>query len=60
MSPERRIVEESYALACGLPGSTVEVLASAILTCPEGSLRSEVARRIAHYEHRDLALAFVD
>jgi phosphatidylserine/phosphatidylglycerophosphate/cardiolipin synthase-like enzyme len=60
MSPERRIVEASYALACGLPGGTVKALASAILTCPEGSLRSEIARRIAHHLHRDLALAFVD
>jgi len=60
MSGERRIVEASYALACGLPGATVEALASAILACPEGSLRAEVARRIAHHHHRDQALAFVD
>lgn len=60
MSPERRLVESAYALACSLPGGTVEALASAILACPEGSLRAEVARRIAHHQHRDLALAFVD
>ena len=60
MSPERRLVESAYALSCGLPGGTVEALASAILSCPEGSLRAEVTRRIAHYQHRDLALAFVD
>jgi phosphatidylserine/phosphatidylglycerophosphate/cardiolipin synthase-like enzyme len=60
MSPEQWIVEASYSLACGLPSGTVEALASAILTFPEGSLRSEVARRIAHYEHRDQALAFLD
>src|SRR4051812_16436318 len=59
MTPERRIIESCHALACGLPGATVEALASAILTLPEGSLRSEVARRIAHHQHRDLALAFV-
>ena len=60
MSPERRLVESAYALACGLPGGTVEALATAILACPEGSVRAEVARRIAHHQHRDLALAFVD
>ena len=60
MIPERRIVEASNALACGLPVGTVEALASAILACPEGSLRSEVARRIAHRQHRDSALAFVE
>jgi phosphatidylserine/phosphatidylglycerophosphate/cardiolipin synthase-like enzyme len=60
MSPERRVAELCYALACGLPGGTVEALASAILDCPVGSLRSEVARRIAHHGHRDLALSFLD
>jgi len=60
MNSERRIVELAYTLACGLPGGTVEALASAILICPEGSPRSEVARRIAHHQHRDLALSFVE
>ena len=60
MNQERRIVESCYVLACGLPGGTVEALASAILSCPAGSLRSEIARRIAHHQHRDLALSFVD
>lgn len=60
MNPERRIIESSHALACGLPGGTVEALASAILARPADSLRAEIARRIAHHQHRDLALAFVD
>ena len=60
MSPERRIVESCYALACGLPFGTVEALSSAILAYPGGSLRAEVARRIAHHGQRDLALAFLD
>lgn len=60
MSPERRIVESSYSLVCSLPEGTVEALASAILACPADSLRAEIARRIAHHQHRDLALAFVD
>ena len=60
MSPERRLIESAYAVACSLPSSMVEALASAILDSPEGILRSEVSRRIAHHEHREVALAFVD
>ena len=60
MTPERVIVESAYALACSLPSSTVEAVAESILACPEGSLRAEISRRVAHHQHRDLALAFVD
>jgi phosphatidylserine/phosphatidylglycerophosphate/cardiolipin synthase-like enzyme len=60
MSPERVIVESAYALACSLPSSTVEAVAAAILTCSEGSLRAEISNRLAHHQHRDMALAFVD
>ena len=60
MTPERVIVESAYALACSLPSSTVEAVAAAILTCSEGSLRAEISKRVAHHQHRDLALAFVD
>jgi phosphatidylserine/phosphatidylglycerophosphate/cardiolipin synthase-like enzyme len=60
MSSERVIVESAYALACSLPGSTVEAVSAAILTCSEGSLKAEISRRVAHHQHRDMALAFVD
>jgi phosphatidylserine/phosphatidylglycerophosphate/cardiolipin synthase-like enzyme len=60
MTPERVIVESAYALVCSLPSSTVEAVATAILTCAEGSLRAEISKRVAHHQHRDLALAFVD
>lgn len=60
MSGERRLVEACYSLACGLPGATVDALATAIMAYPECSLRSEVAKRIAHHQHRDMALAFVE
>ncbi len=60
MTPERAIVELTYALACSLPRSTAESVAAAILTCPESSLRAEITKRVPHHQHRDLALAFVD
>ncbi len=60
MTPERAIVEAAYDLACSLPRDTAEAVADAILTCSEMSLRSEIAKRVPHYQHRDLAFAFVD
>lgn len=60
MTPERSIVESAYALACSLPSSTAESVASAILSCPGSSLRAEITKRVPHHQHRDLALAFVD
>ena len=60
MTPERVIVESAYALACSLPSSTVEAVAAAILTCSEGALQAELSKRVAHHQHRDMALAFVD
>ena len=60
MTPERAIVESAYALACSLPGSTVESVAAAILSCSEAALRAEIIKRVPHHQHRDLALAFVD
>jgi phosphatidylserine/phosphatidylglycerophosphate/cardiolipin synthase-like enzyme len=60
MSSERVIVESAYALACSLPSSTVEAVSAAILTCSMGSLRAEISRRVAHHQHREMALAFVD
>lgn len=60
MSSERVIVESAYALACSLPSSTVEDVSAAILTSSSGSLQAEISKRVAHHQHRDLALAFVD
>ena len=60
MTPERVIVESAYALACSLPSSTVEAVATAILTCSEQSLRAEISKRVAHHQHRDMTVAFVD
>jgi len=60
MTPERIIVESAYALACSLPSSTAEAVAAAISTCSEQSLRAEISKRVAHHQHRGLALDFVD
>jgi len=60
MTPERAIVESAYALACSLPSSTAEMVAVAILSCSESSLRAEITRRVPHHQHREAALAFVD
>lgn len=59
MSPDQLIVESAYALACSLPGATAESIADAILTTPAALLPSEIARRVPHHQHRDLALAFI-
>lgn len=60
MTPDRFIVESAHALACSLPCSTVEAVAAAILTSSKVTLRSEISKRVAHHQHRDAALAFVD
>lgn len=60
MTQERFIVESAYALVCSLPLATIEAIATAILTCSAESLRAEISKRVAHHQHRDLALAFVD
>lgn len=60
MTPERVIVESAYALACSLPGSTVEAVAAAILANSQGALRAEISKRVPHHQHRDTVLAFVD
>jgi hypothetical protein len=60
MTQEQVIVESAFALASNLPSGTVEALAAAILTCSEESARAEISKRVAHHQHRDLALAFVD
>jgi phosphatidylserine/phosphatidylglycerophosphate/cardiolipin synthase-like enzyme len=60
MDPQRVIVEAATGLASTVPTSTVETVAAAILTSSASTLRSEIARRVPHHHHRDLALAFVD
>jgi hypothetical protein len=60
MTPDRVLVESAYALAFSLPSNTVAAVVAAILTYSEGSLRAEISKRVAHHQHRDLALAFVD
>lgn len=59
MTPERVIVEAAHALACSLPGRTVEAVAEAITASSGRALEAEISRRVAHHQHRDLALAFV-
>lgn len=60
MTEARVIVESAHALACSLPSSTIESVASAILTSSESSLPAELSRRVPHHHHRDLALAFLN
>jgi hypothetical protein len=60
MKPERVIVESAYSLACSLPRLTLESVAEAILTTSEDALRAEISKRVAHHQHRDLALKFVE
>lgn len=60
MAPDRFIAESAHSLASSLPTITAEAVSAAILTSSEGSLRSEISRRIAHHQHRDMALAFVE
>lgn len=59
MTPERTIIEAAHALASVLPSSTVDAIASAIVAGSE-SLRAEVSRRVPHYQHRELAFAFIE
>lgn len=60
MTPERAIVEGAHRLACDLPTSVVESIAAAIMNCSPASLRAEIARRVAHHQHRDRAYNFLD
>jgi phosphatidylserine/phosphatidylglycerophosphate/cardiolipin synthase-like enzyme len=58
MDPLRAIAEAAADLAASLPAGTAESVAGAILT--SGPSRAEIARRVPHHHHRDLAYAFVD
>lgn len=60
MKPERILIEAAHDLARNLPAGTADVVAEAILTCGENSLRAEITKRVPHHQHRELALAFID
>jgi len=60
MKSHRVIVEAATALASGLPATTVESVADAILTSSVSSLKAEIARRLPHHHQQDRALAFID
>jgi phosphatidylserine/phosphatidylglycerophosphate/cardiolipin synthase-like enzyme len=60
MHSHRVIVDAATALASSLPSSTAESVAAAILTSGTVSLRAEIAKRVPHHHHRDLALAFIE
>lgn len=53
------IVETACNLAESLPSGTAEAVA-AILIVGKSNVRSEIAHRVPHHHHRDLALRFVD
>lgn len=61
MDSHRVIVEAATALASSLPATTIEAVAVAILaTSSTASVKAEIANRVPHHHHRDMALAFVD
>ncbi|MBL4883717.1 MAG: hypothetical protein JKY95_04150 [Planctomycetaceae bacterium] len=60
MNSNRIIVEAATGLAESLPFSTVETVATAILTSNSSTLKAEITKRVPHHHQRDLVLAFVD
>ncbi|MBL9164630.1 MAG: hypothetical protein JNL18_18020 [Planctomycetaceae bacterium] len=60
MTPEQLIVESAYQLASGMPTVTVQGIAAAILGSSTAAVRADIAKRVPHHHHRDLALGFVD
>ncbi len=60
MDSHRIIVEAATTLASNLPKSTVETVAAAILTSSQIGLNAEIAKRVAHHDHRYQAMAFVE
>jgi phosphatidylserine/phosphatidylglycerophosphate/cardiolipin synthase-like enzyme len=60
MTPEQSVARLAHCLAASLPISTVDAVASAILTSPAGSLRAEITKRVAHHQHRQHVLDFMD
>lgn len=60
MNSHQVIVEAAMALASSLPTSTAQAVAGAILTSSTASLKAEIAKRVAHHDHRDRALSFID
>ena len=60
MDSHRIIIEAATGLAGVLPSNTVESVAAAIQSSATSSLNAEIAKRVPHHHHRDMALAFVD
>jgi len=59
MDAHQKIVEAAISLASCLPASTVEAVAGAVLKCGNIGLVGEITKRLAHHQHRDLALQFI-
>lgn len=59
MDQEKYIAQLAHELVSSFPSSSIESLAEAIGSTPEPLLSSEISRRIAHFENRDRALAFI-
>lgn len=56
----REMMESAIALAQHVPLETIESIADVIVLSDKTSLRAEIIKRVPHYHHRDMALAFVD
>lgn len=56
---EKYIAQLAHELVSSFPSSSIESLAEAIGSTPEPLLSLEISRRVAHFENRDKALAFV-
>jgi phosphatidylserine/phosphatidylglycerophosphate/cardiolipin synthase-like enzyme len=60
MTSERLIVELAYDLANAIPRNAVDAVADAILYPAGLSLESQVSQRVPHFQHRQLALRFIE
>lgn len=60
MTPEQLIVASAHHLASCLPTATVQTIAAALLESSRLTIRTDIAKRVPHHHHRDLALRFVD
>jgi len=58
MNSLRIISEAAIVLASKLPVSTVEAIADVVAA--GFNIKSEITKRVAHHQHRDLALSFID
>lgn len=60
MGPHRTIINAATKLVEHLPATTAMSVAEAILKDDPTVLRAEIAKRVPHHHHRELAFAFVD